>query len=129
MRISDWSSDVCSSDLLGERIVTQIQYAPPDFEQDLAAHLGSAFSLTPTLLQSTYFRGHNRDARIENLYFTGAGTHPGAGIPGVVASAKATSSLILGDRTSVVSGKRVSVRVDRGGGLIIKKKKEKKNRN
>ena len=82
---------------LGERIVTQIQYAPPDFEQDLAAHLGSAFSLTPTLLQSAYFRGHNRDARIENLYFTGAGTHPGAGIPGVVASAKATSSLILGD--------------------------------
>src|SRR3546814_16874966 len=96
MRISDWSSDVCSSDLLGERIVTQIQYAPPDFEQDLAAHLGSAFSLTPTLLQSTYFRGHNRDARIENLYFTGAGTHPGAGIPGVVASAKAPSRLILG---------------------------------
>src|SRR3546814_20735369 len=72
MRISDWSSDVCSSDLLGERIVTQIQYAPPDFEQDLAAHLGSAFSLTPTLLQSTYFRGHNRAARIEHLYFTGA---------------------------------------------------------
>lgn len=82
---------------LGERIVTQIQYAPPNFERDLAAHLGSAFSLTPTLLQSAYFRGHNRDARIENLYFTGAGTHPGAGIPGVVASAKATASLILGD--------------------------------
>src|SRR3546814_4643868 len=57
---------------LGERIVTQIQYAPPDFEQVLAAHLGSAFSLTPTLLQSTYFRGHNRAARIEHLYFTGA---------------------------------------------------------
>ncbi len=82
---------------LGERIVTRFHYAPPDFEQDLAAHLGSAFSLTPTLLQSAYFRGHNRDARIANLYFTGAGTHPGAGIPGVVASAKATASLILGD--------------------------------
>ncbi len=82
---------------LGERIVTQFHYAPPDFEQDLAAHLGSAFSLTPTLLQSAYVRGHNRDPRIANLYFTGAGTHPGAGIPGVVASAKATASLILGD--------------------------------
>lgn len=82
---------------LGERIVTRFHYAPPDFERDLAAHLGSAFSLTPTLLQSAYFRGHNRDARIANLYFTGAGTHPGAGIPGVVASAKATARLILGD--------------------------------
>ena len=81
----------------GARIVTQFHYAPPDFEQDLAAHLGSAFSLTPTLLQSAYFRGHNRDPDIANLYFTGAGTHPGAGIPGVVASAKATASLILAD--------------------------------
>ncbi|WP_077146543.1 phytoene desaturase [Sphingopyxis sp. KK2] len=82
---------------LGQRIVTQIAYAPPDFESDLAAHLGSAFSLTPSLLQSAYFRAHNRDARIANLYFTGAGTHPGAGIPGVVASAKATAGLILSD--------------------------------
>jgi len=82
---------------LGKRIVTRFHYAPPDFEQDLAAHLGSAFSLTPTLLQSAYFRSHNRDAEIANLYFTGAGTHPGAGIPGVVASAKATAGLMLAD--------------------------------
>jgi phytoene desaturase len=81
----------------GDRIVTSLAYAPPDFERDLAAHHGSAFSLTPSLTQSAWFRGHNRDDRISNLYFTGAGTHPGAGIPGVVASAKATAGLVLDD--------------------------------
>ncbi len=79
----------------GERIVTQFSYAPPDFETDLAAHHGSAFSLLPSLTQSAYFRAHNRDDVIDNLFFVGAGTHPGAGIPGVVASAKATASLML----------------------------------
>lgn len=78
-----------------DRIVTKFSYAPPDFEQDLAAHLGSAFSLEPVLTQSAWFRGHNRDDSIPNLYFVGAGTHPGAGIPGVVGSAKATAALML----------------------------------
>ena len=63
--------------------------------RDLSAHLGSAFSLEPLLRQSAYFRAHNRDDRISNLYFVGAGTHPGAGIPGVVGSAKATARLML----------------------------------
>lgn len=70
-------------------------FSPDDFEQQLNSHLGSAFSLEPVLTQSAYFRVHNRDDRIENLYFVGAGTHPGAGIPGVVASAKATAGLML----------------------------------
>ncbi|WP_422056214.1 phytoene desaturase [Sphingomonas sp.] len=78
-----------------DRIVTKFSYAPPDFTQDLAAHLGSAFSLEPILTQSAYFRAHNRDDSIPNLYFVGAGTHPGAGIPGVVGSAKATAALML----------------------------------
>ena len=78
-----------------DRIVTKFSYAPNDFAHDLNAHLGSAFSLEPTLLQSAYFRVHNRDPHISNLYFTGAGTHPGAGIPGVVGSAKATARLML----------------------------------
>ena len=78
-----------------ERIVTKFHYAPSDFAADLNAHLGSAFSLEPTLLQSAYFRVHNRDDNIPNLYFVGAGTHPGAGIPGVVGSAKATATLML----------------------------------
>ncbi|MBV9839978.1 MAG: phytoene desaturase [Sphingomonadaceae bacterium] len=82
---------------LRERLVTSFYYAPPDFARDLNAHLGSAFSLEPLLTQSAWFRVHNRDDVIPNLYFTGAGTHPGAGIPGVVGSAKATAGLMLDD--------------------------------
>ena len=81
-----------------ERIVTKFHYTPADFGSDLNAHLGSAFSLEPTLTQSAWFRVHNRDDAISNLYFVGAGTHPGAGIPGVVGSAKATATLMLEDR-------------------------------
>ncbi|MEH3107787.1 MAG: phytoene desaturase [Sphingomonas fennica] len=83
---------------LRDRIVTRFHYTPVDFREDLAAHLGSAFSLEPVLTQSAWFRVHNRDDAIPNLYFTGAGTHPGAGIPGVVGSAKATARLMLGAR-------------------------------
>lgn len=80
---------------LDARLETVFHYTPMDFQHDLAAHLGNAFSLEPLLTQSAYFRGHNRDDHFANLYFVGAGTHPGAGIPGVVASAKATASLVL----------------------------------
>jgi phytoene desaturase len=80
-----------------DRIVTSFHYAPRDFAMDLNAHLGSAFSLEPVLTQSAYFRGHNRDDVIKNFYLVGAGTHPGAGIPGVVASAKTTAGLMLED--------------------------------
>ncbi|WP_313536799.1 phytoene desaturase [Sphingomonas sp.] len=82
---------------LAERIVTKFHYAPTDFRDDLAAHHGSGFSLEPILTQSAWFRVHNRDDAISNLYFVGAGTHPGAGIPGVVGSAKATAELMLGE--------------------------------
>jgi phytoene desaturase len=82
---------------LDRRIVTKFHYAPPDFSTDLNAHLGSAFSLEPVLTQSAWFRGHNRDDVISNFYLVGAGTHPGAGIPGVVGSAKATAGLMLED--------------------------------
>lgn len=77
------------------RIMTQFHYTPADFGRDLSAHLGSAFSLEPVLWQSAYMRAHNRDDAISNLYFVGAGTHPGAGVPGVVGSAKATAELML----------------------------------
>ena len=80
-----------------DRIVTSFHYAPRDFQADLGAHMGSAFSLEPLLTQSAFFRAHNRDDAIPNLYFVGAGTHPGAGIPGVVGSAKATAALMLED--------------------------------
>lgn len=79
------------------RIVTKFHYTPADFSSDLAAHVGSAFSLEPLLTQSAFFRAHNRDDAIANFYLTGAGTHPGAGIPGVVGSAKATARLMIED--------------------------------
>ncbi|HEY8615945.1 phytoene desaturase [Phenylobacterium sp.] len=72
-------------------------FTPDDFRSELNAHLGSAFSLEPILTQSAWFRVHNRDAEIRNLYFVGAGTHPGAGVPGVVGSAKATAGVIAED--------------------------------
>lgn len=79
------------------RIVTKFHYTPADFGTDLSAHMGSAFSLEPVLTQSAWFRAHNRDDEIGNLYFVGAGTHPGAGIPGVVGSARATARLMISD--------------------------------
>jgi phytoene desaturase len=84
-----------------DRIVTKFSYAPTDFKADLNAHMGSAFSLEPVLWQSAWLRGHNRDDVIENYYLVGAGTHPGAGIPGVVGSAKATAGLMLEDLAKV----------------------------
>lgn len=78
-------------------LVTCRIFTPADFRDELNAHVGSAFSLEPVLTQSAWFRPHNRDDRIAGLYFVGAGTHPGAGIPGVVGSAKATAGLMLED--------------------------------
>jgi len=77
------------------RIVAKATHSPSDIARDLNAHLGSAFGLEPSLAQTAWFRVHNRDPHIPNLYFVGAGTHPGAGIPGVLASAKATAALML----------------------------------
>lgn len=82
---------------LARDLVTCRIFTPFDFRDELNAHVGSAFSLEPVLWQSAYFRTHNKDAQIDGLYFVGAGTHPGAGIPGVVGSAKATAGIILGE--------------------------------
>jgi phytoene desaturase len=78
-------------------LVTSRIFTPCDFRDELNAHVGSAFSLEPVLWQSAYFRTHNKDQQIQGLYFVGAGTHPGAGVPGVVGSAKATARIILDD--------------------------------
>ncbi|MET0266688.1 MAG: phytoene desaturase [Duganella sp.] len=80
---------------LRRQLVTSRFFTPYDFRDTLNAHLGSAFSLEPILTQSAWFRPHNRDADLHNLYLVGAGTHPGAGVPGVIGSAKATASLML----------------------------------
>jgi len=78
-------------------LVTRRIFTPKDFERELNAWQGSAFSLEPVLTQSAWFRTHNRDDVIGNLYFVGAGTHPGAGVPGVIGSAKATAGLMIAD--------------------------------
>lgn len=82
---------------LRKHVVVRRQFTPADFRSELASHIGSAFSLAPTLRQSAYFRPHNRDPRIPGLYIVGAGTHPGAGVPGVINGAKATFSSIAED--------------------------------
>jgi phytoene desaturase len=80
---------------LRSQLVTSRIFTPVDFRDQLNAHHGSAFSLEPILTQSAWFRPHNRDADLPNLYLVGAGTHPGAGVPGVIGSAKATAGLML----------------------------------
>ena len=91
-------------------LVTKRIFTPKDFKVELNAHLGSAFSLEPRLTQSAYFRVHNRDRNLRGLYFVGAGTHPGAGVPGVVNSAKATAGLILADFAHSSEGARLGAR-------------------
>ncbi len=73
---------------LRKHLVTLRTFTPKDFEGDLDAFRGSAFQFEPVLTQSAWFRPHNRSEDVAGLYFVGAGTHPGAGLPGVISSAK-----------------------------------------
>jgi phytoene desaturase len=82
---------------LRRHVVVKRWRTPETFRDELNSYHGSAFSCAPTLTQSAWFRPHNRDPRIPGLYLVGAGTHPGAGVPGVVNSAKATARVILED--------------------------------
>ncbi|MFM8594246.1 MAG: FAD-dependent oxidoreductase, partial [Chloroflexota bacterium] len=79
---------------LSRHLVTERMIDPRHFETDLNSYLGSAFSVEPILTQSAWFRPHNRSEELPNLYFVGAGTHPGAGLPGVLSSAKIADDLI-----------------------------------
>jgi phytoene desaturase len=82
---------------LRRHLITKRWLTPSDFESVLNSYHGSAFSCAPKLSQSAWFRPHNRDDRIPGLYLVGAGTHPGAGVPGVMNSAKATAGLVVED--------------------------------
>ncbi len=73
---------------LRRHIVSKIIWTPLDFETQLDAHLGSAFQFEPILTQSAWFRPHNVSEDVKNFFLVGAGTHPGAGVPGVLSSAK-----------------------------------------
>ncbi len=79
---------------LSRHIVTERQIDPRYFDVDLSSHVGSAFSVEPILTQSAWFRPHNRSEDVPNLYFAGAGTHPGAGLPGVLSSGKIVADMI-----------------------------------
>jgi phytoene desaturase len=80
---------------LRKSLIAMHYVTPYYFRDTLHSHAGAGFSLQPTLTQSAWFRYHNQDPRINNLYLCGAGTHPGAGVPGVLNSAKIVESLII----------------------------------
>ena len=83
-------------------IVTRRHFTPANFQHELNAYHGSAFSVAPTLTQSAYFRPHNKSESVPGLYIVGSGTHPGAGVPGVINTAKATCGLVARDFGVVV---------------------------
>jgi phytoene desaturase len=79
---------------LGRHVVTSHLMTPLDFQDRLLSLKGAAFGLEPLLLQSAWFRPHNRSEDVDNLFMVGASTHPGAGVPGVLMSAKALQTVV-----------------------------------
>jgi phytoene desaturase len=79
---------------LGEALVTSRVLTPQDFRDRLLSVNGAAFALEPQLFQSAWFRPHNASEEVRGLYLVGAGTHPGAGVPGVISSAKVLDQLV-----------------------------------
>jgi len=79
---------------LRSHITTRHSVDPRYFESELRSHQGAAFGLEPRLTQSAYFRYHNQSPDVQGLYFAGASTHPGAGMPGVLCSAKVLERII-----------------------------------
>ncbi len=79
---------------LSQHIITETYIDPLHFRDTLNSYLGNAFGVEPTLMQSAYLRPHNQSEDVENIYFVGAGTHPGAGLPGVISSGKIVGNMI-----------------------------------
>ena len=79
---------------LQQELTASLVTTPLDFQDRLLSFKGAAFGLEPLLLQSAWFRPHNRSEDVEGLYLVGAGTHPGAGVPGVLMSAKALDAVV-----------------------------------
>ena len=78
-----------------EKTITDVFWmSPNDFKNDYNSMHGAGFSIAPIFTQSAWFRYHNKDKKIKNLYFSAAGSHPGAGIPGVLSSAKVVENII-----------------------------------
>jgi phytoene desaturase len=95
-RIIDFLEDWGLEDL---RVATEVLhiFTPEDFETELNATWGNAFAIEPKFTQTAWFRPQNRSEDLEGLYLVGAGTHPGAGVPGVLLSAEATYGCIAAD--------------------------------
>jgi phytoene desaturase len=79
---------------LSETITAEMMLTPEDFKTDYLSYAGAGFSIAPHFTQSAYFRFHNKAEGVRNLFLAGAGTHPGAGIPGVICSAKVLDRLV-----------------------------------
>ncbi|MBV7391932.1 phytoene desaturase [Enterococcus sp. ALS3] len=82
---------------IDQHIISESYYTPDDFKENFNAYNGATFGLKPTLKQSNYYRPHNKFAYAENLYFCGSSTHPGAGVPIVMQSAKLAVEELLKD--------------------------------
>ena len=111
---TDWSDTAeryrrSISELLGNTIlpglesslVTSRLLTPQDFQDRLSSFRGAAFGMEPVLTQSAFFRPHNQSEDIERLYLVGAGTHPGAGLPGVLSSARVLDKVVPDARAIV----------------------------
>jgi phytoene desaturase len=79
---------------LARHVVTSRMLTPQDFQDELNSFRGAAFGLEPVLSQSAWFRPHNKSEEVDRLYLVGAGTHPGAGLPGVLSSARILDSIV-----------------------------------
>jgi phytoene desaturase len=91
--IEGFLGETCLPGLKNE-IVTSLLLTPEGFQHRLNSVKGAAFGLQPVLLQSAWFRPHNKSEELENLFLVGAGTHPGAGLPGVLSSAKVLDGIV-----------------------------------
>jgi phytoene desaturase len=87
--LSDTLLPGLESEVISSRVTT-----PQDFQDRLLSFRGAAFSFEPVLRQSAWFRPHNRSEEIDRLYLVGAGTHPGAGVPGVLSSARVLDGVV-----------------------------------
>ena len=79
---------------LRKNICNSFYMTPEDFKNEYRSKHGAGFSIAPIFSQSAWFRYHNKDPHIKNLYFSSSGAHPGAGIPGVLSSAKVVENII-----------------------------------
>jgi len=79
---------------LKEHVVNLFSMTPLDFKNDYRTPFGTGFSIAPLLSQSAWFRTHNQDDYYKNLFYVGAGTHPGAGLPGVINSGKVVERVL-----------------------------------